>query len=224
MGKGKENIRNISEGDTFGDYTVISAYHERRYGKWHHECECFCGNVRVVQGGHLRSGASSGCGCIKNKKISKSKTKHGGAGTRMYQVWKGMKGRCLNKNDAAYPRYGGAGITVCYRWASDYQAFLDDMGECPEGLSIDRIDGSLGYFKGNCRWATDKEQAENRKTRKSSTGVKGVKPHRNKYRVDIRHNYKHIYIGLFSNLEDAIEARRAAELKYWGSNNAASPN
>ncbi|GGO89109.1 hypothetical protein GCM10011348_46090 [Marinobacterium nitratireducens] len=221
---GKSNSRNISDGDVFGNYTVVSAYFEKRYGKWHHRCQCSCGVVKAVQGGHLRSGASTSCGCVRNELISRSKTRHGGVGTRTYQIWKGMKNRCFNQNDIAYPRYGGAGISVCDRWANDYQAFFDDMGECPDGLTLDRIDGALGYCKENCRWATDKQQAENRSTRNGSTGVKGVRKHGNKFRVDICHNYKQIYIGLFDSLDEAIRARRAAEIKYWGSNNAASPN
>ncbi len=72
-----------------------------------------------------------------------------------------MKKRCLNPKEPAYPNYGGRGITVCERWLGSFQNFLDDMGECPEGLTIDRVDNSLGYYKENCRWATDLEQGNN---------------------------------------------------------------
>lgn len=220
----RSNQKNIYEGEQYGEFLVIAAYFEKRYGAWFHQCKCSCGNLRVIRGAHLRSGASSSCGCIRGQLLSKSKTKHGDCGTRTYRIWKGIKGRCLNKNHKSYPRYGGAGVTVCDRWVRSYQSFLDDMGECPDGLSIDRIDSSKGYYKENCRWATFKKQAENRRILRGDTGVKGVNRHGNKYRAGICHNYKQIYLGLFETMEDAIKARRAAEIKYWGENNAASPN
>lgn len=79
-----------------------------------------------------------------------------------YNTWRGMTDRCGNPNNTAYAHYGAKGIAVCHRW-SDFSAFLADMGERPEGMTLDRIDGSKGYSKDNCRWASAKEQAENRK-------------------------------------------------------------
>ncbi len=80
---------------------------------------------------------------------------------RAYNIWRGMRARCGNPKHPAYSKYGARGITVCDRWASDFQAFFDDMG-CPqEGQSIDRIDGTKGYFPENCRWATKEEQQNN---------------------------------------------------------------
>lgn len=77
-----------------------------------------------------------------------------------YASWAKMIGRCTSKNNDYYTKYGGAGITVCDRWL-DFKHFLEDMGERKPGLSIDRIDGSKGYYKENCRWATKKEQQNN---------------------------------------------------------------
>lgn len=78
-----------------------------------------------------------------------------------YRTWDGMKQRCLNPKATGYARYGGAGITVCDRWL-EFANFLADMGERPEGTTLDRIDSSKGYEPGNCRWATRAEQNRNR--------------------------------------------------------------
>lgn len=75
-----------------------------------------------------------------------------------------MKMRCLNPKARNWSKYGGAGITVCKKWVDSFSAFLADMGPRPPGTSIDRIDGRKGYSPGNCRWATDRQQNQNRKT------------------------------------------------------------
>lgn len=86
--------------------------------------------------------------------------RHGSCGTRTYRIWKAMRTRCNNPNSPAFSRYGGRGIKVCSRWDS-FSAFLADMGEAPEGLSIERKNNDRGYEPENCRWATPKEQARN---------------------------------------------------------------
>lgn len=93
--------------------------------------------------------------------------KHGhargkGPATRTYRSWEAMTQRCRNPNHTAYRRYGGSGVEICADWA-DFMNFLADMGERPEGKSLDRIDNSKGYNKANCRWATRTEQARNHK-------------------------------------------------------------
>jgi len=90
--------------------------------------------------------------------------------TKTYRKWDSMIGRCYRVSHPAFKYYGGRGITVCDRWREDYWNFLSDMGECPEGLWLDRKDGTKGYEPGNCRWVTPKESAMNRKQRSQVPG------------------------------------------------------
>lgn len=83
--------------------------------------------------------------------------------TPIYKTWAAMKRRCDNEKASDYKFYGGRGITYCSSWV-DYDVFLRDMGERPKGMSLDRIDNSLGYSKDNCRWATHKQQCNNRRS------------------------------------------------------------
>jgi len=87
--------------------------------------------------------------------------KHGMHETKTYFVWRSMKARCSNPNNPYYCRYGGRGIEVCKKW-NEFKGFLDDMGEKPDGLTIDRINNDKGYSKENCKWSTWKEQQRNR--------------------------------------------------------------
>jgi hypothetical protein len=124
----------------------------------HWLCVCECGNELVVPSDSLRSGNTKSCGCLSRGNL----LKHFHYGSPAHTSWRSMKSRCLNPNSDKYPLYGGRGVVICERWMS-FANFLADMGERPEGKTLDRIDSHGNYEPGNCRWATVVEQRKNRR-------------------------------------------------------------
>lgn len=119
-------------------------------------CACDCGNEVVLRGDVLRRGQHS-CGCT-----NLGRRTHNMSETRVYRIWRGMISRCENKNIPHYAYYGARGITVCERWHR-FENFLSDMGDAPEGHSIERRDNDGNYESENCYWLPMSKQAQNRR-------------------------------------------------------------
>ena len=149
--------------------------------------------------------------------------RHGMYGTPEYITWRAMIKRCANPNDPAFKNYGGRGIAVCDSWKNSFENFYADMGDRPEGLTIDRIDNDGNYEKSNCKWATRTEQVYNQRIRKDNkVGVIGVSFYEDthKYVAGIRSNGKKYYLGCFDTIQEAARARKQGELKYRGEESA----
>lgn len=132
-----------------------------RNNYWESVCEC--GTVVKVNGAFLTNGTTKSCGCLQREKariVGVNSKKHGLSKSRTYRIWSCMIQRCSNPKVDSYKYYGASGIKVCDRW-NTFANFLADMGECPSGLSIDRIDSKNGYSPDNCRWASIITQARN---------------------------------------------------------------
>ena len=156
-------------GKRFGRLIVIKSVHIKGIvKKW--LCICDCGKEALVRGHDLVSGNTSSCGClhreqlIQNNKINK--TTHGLTHTRLYRIWGGMRRRCYETSNKDYCRYGKRGITVSKEWMHDFQSFYDwaMLNGYEDNLTIDRINNEGNYKASNCKWATVKEQNNNRST------------------------------------------------------------
>lgn len=159
VSRGKKPVTNLI-GRRFAMLEVVSyAGFAGRSHRWNVKCDC--GGASVVAGSAFTSGNTKSCGCQKGAGGRKSLTTHGLTATRAHGIWKAAKSRCFNPNASNYRHYGGRGITMCDRWRESFQAFYDEMGECPPGLSLERIDANGDYGPGNCRWATQAEQVRN---------------------------------------------------------------
>lgn len=124
---------------------------------------CDCGTTADFARSRVKHGYVKSCGCEKLAAMSRAATTHGGRYTPEYSSWAAMRRRCLKPTDKDYPRYGGRGITVCPQWIDSFETFRDDMGPRPAGMTLDRINGSLGYDPSNTRWAPAKVQGRNRR-------------------------------------------------------------
>lgn len=172
-------------GKKFGKLTVIkrdgsTADHK---AKW--LCECECGNETSVSGCQLRNGKTTSCGCARRGNVV-----HGMSKTPTYKTWRDMRKRCNNPNATGYENYGGRGISVCKEW-DDFMVFLRDMGERPEGTTIDRIDVNGNYEASNCRWATQ-EQQNNNTRRTIKVTIDGVTKSLKQWSNTLGVNYKSV--------------------------------
>ena len=157
----------------FGKWTVIEKTGKDKNSRALWECKCDCGKTVLVNGNALNRGVSKSCGCSRKERakgMGINNQKHGhciskdgkSINSKTYNSWYSMTQRCRYIKQDSYSSYGGRGIIVCDKW-KDFSNFLRDMGERPDGTSLDRINSDGNYEPSNCRWASFRKQTENRR-------------------------------------------------------------
>lgn len=148
-------------GKKFYRLTVISEASKWRDGRVRWECICLCGKKKEVLTNLLLTGVTRSCGCLRKENVGNMFRTHGMCWTPTYKSWVSMKRRVTSKKHPMYKRYGGRGISICSRWY-DFKNFFNDMGNRPPNLTLERIDNEKDYTPLNCKWATRKEQNNNK--------------------------------------------------------------
>lgn len=158
-------------GQNFGRLTAIKCVGKDNHGAALWFCKCSCGNEKIIRGDRLRSGEIVSCGCYQKecrsntaKEMGRHNITHGLSHDRLYYIYNNMIRRCCEKTNTKYKNYGKRGICVCKEWRDDKSAFFQWARESgySEELTLDRVDVNKGYFPDNCRWATQKQQANNK--------------------------------------------------------------
>lgn len=209
-------------GEKFGRLTVISFSHWHKHADgeqcsvWN--CLCECGNDIQMRRSYLLATEVPSCGCHKSEVLSALQTKHGMYGTPTHKSWLKMKERCLADHYVDKEYYQDRGIQIHQPWIDSFEAFFADMGERPEGTTLDRIDPDKGYFPENCRWADLTIQSYNRRKGSNNTsGRVGVFALPNGlYKALIGYYKEVILLANNVSFSEACRAREEAELKYYG--------
>lgn len=163
-------------GERFGRLTVITFNRiQDKLGnlRIYWVCECDCGNQLNTLAQPLLTNKTKSCGCLNRERITIHGQTINGNVSKAWQSWRTAKSRCYRIKDNSYKNYGGRGITMCDRWKNSFENFFSDMGSCPEGCSLDRINVNGNYELQNCKWATGIEQANNKRNNHLITNSKG---------------------------------------------------
>lgn len=150
----------IKIGDRFGKLTIRRTNGKDKYGKRLWKCKCDCGRFCDASSSALHLAKKKSCGCLRPERAAARQRTHGLSGSPSYITWQNMLNRCRNPKVKSFLDYGAAGISVCERWHNFHNFYLD-MGQRPEGKSLDRIDPFGNYEPANCKWSTRSEQARN---------------------------------------------------------------
>lgn len=197
--------------------TIRSTKQPTRY-----ECLCDCSTITSVVAAKLNNGSTKSCGCLRKQRIAKGQnTKHGMRNSTTYSSWANMKTRCTNTDHKSFKHYGERGIAYDTRWES-FELFLEDMGVCPDGLTLERIDVNGDYVKSNCKWDIRSVQSHNRRklpcrsveTYSDMIGVSwNIK--RLMWSAKLVRGKEVLFRGMFtSELDAAIAYDNASELHY----------
>lgn len=192
------------KGKRFGRLVALTYSEDKTKAKnriyW--ECLCDCGNITRVASGHLISEHTKSCGCLAKESCKIRSITHGMSHTKEHNAWFSLKNRCLNEKVDSFATYGALGITFDESFLN-FENFLNEIGKCPSNSrywSVDRIDNTKGYVKGNIRWATAHQQARNKSKLKSNTsGVTGVH-----FFVNKKYNLTEVRCSWREEVEDGV--------------------
>lgn len=211
-------------GQKIGMLTILRRADKNINNKPAWVCQCSCGNIVTLRSGVLKAGQKS-CGCLCRLPSDVNPLFLKGHKNRLYNIWSGMNYRCTHPKASHWQNYGGKGIRVCDEWKNNFQAFAEwsIAHGYASNLEIDRIDSNGNYCPENCRWIDHKNNSRNRGVKRlNKSGATGVVWRKTRsgdggsWRASIVVDGKNISLGSYANFDDAVAARKEAELKYWG--------
>lgn len=220
----------LKEGDIYNKLEVLKVFKvfkpNKKYGRKHFELRCYCGKIFVADAANIVNSHTTSCGCYAEEVCGQFNKSHGMSETPEYSSYKSMIARVRGGTEREIKYYRDKGIKIWEAWLEEngkgFINFLEDLGPRPEGTSLDRWPNNKGdYEPTNCRWATPSEQNYNKAISvKNKSGVTGVSWNKlmDQWEARIGFNKEVKILGLFDAIEDAIEARKAAEIEFYGYN------